>query len=75
MAVQAGLENLPGLLSIVLLVMLIANPIHSYFAFNYEQKTDGTTYRQPEDDCWTNSCDYLFTDYNLFCGGGFGLKS
>lgn len=30
MAVQAGLENLPGLLSIVLLVMLIANPIYSW---------------------------------------------
>ena len=30
MAVQAGLENLPGLLSIVLLVMLIANPVYSW---------------------------------------------
>ena len=30
MAVQAGLGNLPGLLSIVLLVMLIANPIYSW---------------------------------------------
>ena len=29
MAVQAGLENLPSLLSIVLLVMLIANPVYS----------------------------------------------
>ena len=30
MAVQAGLENLPSLLSIVLLVMLIANPVYSW---------------------------------------------
>ena len=30
MAVQAGLENLPGLLSIVLLIMLIANPVYSW---------------------------------------------
>ena len=30
MAVQAGLENLPFLLSIVLLVMLLANPIYSW---------------------------------------------
>ena len=30
MAVQAGLENLPSLLSIVLLVMLIANPAYSW---------------------------------------------
>ena len=30
MAVQAGLENLPVLLSIVLLVMLLANPIYSW---------------------------------------------
>ena len=30
MAVQAGLENIPVLLSIVLLVMLIANPIYSW---------------------------------------------
>jgi len=30
MAVQAGLENLPGLLSIVLLVMLISNPVYSW---------------------------------------------
>jgi len=32
MAVQAGLENLPVLLSIVLLVMLLANPIYSWVA-------------------------------------------
>ena len=32
MAVQAGLENLPFLLSIVLLVMLLANPIYSWVA-------------------------------------------
>ncbi len=30
MAVQAGLENIPFLLSIVLLVMLFANPIYSW---------------------------------------------
>ena len=30
MAVQAGLENIPVLLSIVLLVMLFANPIYSW---------------------------------------------
>jgi len=30
MAVQAGLENLPSLLSIVLLVMSIANPVYSW---------------------------------------------
>ena len=37
MAVQAGLENLPGLLSIVLLIMLIANPIYSWMVSNIDR--------------------------------------
>jgi AAA family ATP:ADP antiporter len=37
MAVQAGLENLPGLLSIVLLIMLIANPIYSWLVSNIDR--------------------------------------
>ena len=37
MAVQAGLENLPGLLSIVLLIMLIANPIYSWVVSNIDR--------------------------------------
>ena len=30
MAVQAGLENLPSLLGIVLIIMLLANPLYSW---------------------------------------------
>ena len=37
MAVQAGLENLPGLLSIVLLIMLIANPVYSWVVSNIDR--------------------------------------
>ena len=37
MAVQAGLENLPGLLSIVLLIMLIANPFYSWMVSNIDR--------------------------------------
>ena len=54
MAVQAGLENLPGLLSIVLLIMLIANPIYSWVVSNIDRNR-------------VVIYTYLFFVFNLIC--------